>query len=149
MAVYRKGILPEDLPLPHILAGIVVLVALLLFLNLSTVTIPLSAELGKNPLHLAQNDSTILRVTVWCPCSVAQQNVLVTADAPAAPQLSVYPKQQTISSLGPNESRTLEFLVTPIDTETTPFLPGKYTIQVKMTLNGQNYELPVSVNVEK
>jgi hypothetical protein len=152
MKVYKSNPLDIDMgPLSGmikpLLAGIVV-VALVLLVTTQTSNV-LHAQLMQNPLFLSQNDSTILSVLVTNPENVPVNNVVVSLYAPGSTQLSVYPAQQTIQTLGPQEVRKLEYLVSPVDSRTTPFLPGTYRVDVSTQINGKKYQTSVMVNVEK
>ncbi|MEK6902474.1 MAG: hypothetical protein AABX02_02710 [archaeon] len=152
MKVYNRNPLGIDLPpLESLVVPIIVVLLLvggvLLFSN-STQT-GLSARLIQNPIFLSANDSTILEVVLTNPTSATLSNIVLKTETLGSNQLSVYPAQQTIQSLGPNETRKLEFLVEPIDTPTSPFLPGNYRIDVKTMIQGQAYQTNVILTVEK
>lgn len=152
MVVYKRGPLGLDLPpLDGLLLPMVVLLILaVLFLAWpSTQPNALSARTLENPLFLSLNDSTILQVMVGNPTNESVSGIVVSAAAVGSNLLSVYPNTQTIPSLGPQESRILEFLVTPIDQSSAPFLPGTYRIDVKTKIANVPYQTSVAVNVQK
>ncbi len=152
MKIYHQN--PLDMrigPLPEtgkiILA--IVIIATVFWIASGAATPVLNAQLEQNPLHLSTNDSTILQVLLTNPASTPQSNVKVTISTPGTTQLSVYPRTQTISRLGPQETRKLEFLIAPLNTPSNPFLPGTYRMDISTTLNNQTYLTSVFVNVEK
>ena len=152
MKVYNKNPLGIELPpLDNLVLPIIILLVFIGgFLIFSNATqTGLSARLIANPIFLSTNDSTILEVVLTNPTSTTLSNIVIKTETPGSDQLSVYPTQKIIQSLGPNETRKLEFLVAPIDTQTTPFLPGNYRIDVKTTIQGQAYQTNVILNVEK
>lgn len=152
MKIYKSNPLDMDLgPLSGmgkpILAGVVIL-AIILIASTQTPNV-VDAQLMQNPLFLSQNDSTILSVRITNPENMAVSSVVVSLNAPGSTQLSVYPAKQTIQTLGPQETRRLEFLIAPIDAQQTPFLPGTYRVDVSTQINEKKYQTSVFVNVEK
>lgn len=152
MKVYNRNPLGIDLPpLDNLVVPIVILliiVGAIAFFSGATQT-GLSARLITNPVFLSGNDSTILEVVMNNPSTTTLSNIVLKVETPGSNQLGVYPAQQVIQSLGPNETRKLEFLISPIDTQTKPFLPGNYRIDVKTTIQGQAYQTNVVLTVEK
>lgn len=153
MKVYKRNPLDLDLGgleglLLPALGVLVVLFIVLLLLGGSTSGV-ISARLIHNPLSLSANDSTILQVQVFNPTSQMAQDMVVQVNAPSAPLLSITPKRQTIPFLGSNETRTLEFLVLPVDAASNPFTPGSYVITVSTQLHGKPYETQLQVQVVK
>lgn len=152
MKIYKKNPLDMDLgPLAGLVKpALIVLVLIVVFLVITTQTSnALHARLAQNPLSLSKNDSTMMYVVVLNPENVAVNNVVVSLNAPGSKQLSLYPTQQTIQTLGPQEERKLEFLVSPVDASTSPFLPGSYRIDISAKIGEKNYHTSVFVNVEK
>ena len=153
MKIYKRNPLDldlgglEDYLLPALGVLVILLVLFLLMGNGNNSV--LSAQLMKNPLSLSANDSTILQVHVTNPTGEMAQNVVVQVTAPSAPQLSISPKSQTIPLLGSNESRTLDFLILPVDAASNPFTPGSYQIQVKTQMNGTPYQTGLQINIVK
>ena len=127
---------------------ILVLVAVVLIVSNKTSN-ALHAQLGKNPLFLSKNDSTMMQVLVTNPENTAVNNVVVSLNAPGSTHLSLYPAKQTIQTLGPQEVRKLDFLISPIDSTSAPFLPGSYRVDITTQIAGKNYSTSVFVNVEK
>ncbi len=152
MKVYQNNPLDMDLgPLSGVAKPVlvgVVLVILALILTTQTFN-PLHAELKKNPLSLSANDSTILEVLVTNPTNNTINSVVVSLTAPGSTQLSLYPEKQTIQTLGPQETRKLEYLISPIDSATNPFYPGTYRVDVSTKISEKNYQTSVFVSVEK
>ncbi len=152
MKIYKSNPLDLDLgPLSGIFkpaAAIVVVLVILLLLTTQANTV-LHARLVQNPISLTNNDSTMLYVGVVNPENSTVNNVVVSLTAPGSTQLSLYPAKQTISTLGPQEERKLEFLISPIDAGSTPFLPGTYRVDITTQIAGKNYLTSVFVNVEK
>lgn len=152
MKVYSNNFLGIDVgPASGMVKPLLVVLALLLVIGVlfTQNANVLHAQLGQNPLYLSQNDSTILSVLVSNPENTPVNNIVVSLNAPGSTQLSLYPAQQVIQTLGPQEIRKLEFLVSPIDAQQTPFLPGMYRVDVTTQINGKNYQTSVFVNVEK
>lgn len=152
MKIYKQNPLDTDLgPLSGIIKPIlVVLVLVLVVVIISTQTSNvLHAQLAQNPLFLSKNDSTIMNVLVTNPENAAVNNVIVSLRALGSTQLSLYPAQQAIQTLGPQETRKLEFLVSPLNADSSPFLPGTYRIDISTQISGKNYSTNVFVNVEK
>ncbi len=152
MKIYKQNPLDLDLgPLSGVIKpALVVLVLVLVVMIVSTQTNNvLRAQLGQNPLFLSKNDSTMMQVQVANPENVPVNNVVVSLNAPGSKQLSLYPAKQTIQTLGPQEIRKLEFLVSPVDASTTPFLPGSYRMDITTQIAGKSYSTSVFVNVEK
>ena len=152
MKVYTSNFLGMDLgPLSGVakpLLAIVVLAILVLVFTTQTFN-ALHAELKQNPLSLSANESTMLEVLVTNPTNGAVSNVIVSLAAPGSEQLSLYPEKQTIQTLGPQETRKLEFLISPIDSESEPFFPGTYRVDVSAKLGEKTYQTSVFVRVEK
>ncbi len=153
MKVYKRNPLDMDLGgiegllLPAL--GVLVVLFLAFLLIGGTNANVLSARLVQNPLSLSANDSTILQVHVYNPTAQMAQDMVVQVNAPSAPLLSISPKRQTIPFLGGDETRTLEFLVLPVDASGNPFTPGSYVITISTQLNGKPYDTQVQVNVVK
>jgi len=152
MKVYKNN--PFDMDLgpfsgaaKPVLVGIV-LVILALILTTQTFN-PLHAELKKNPLSLSANDSTILEVLVTNPTTTTLNNVVVSLSAPGSKQISLYPEKLSIPTLGPQETRKLEYLISPIDSTSYPFYPGTYRVDVITKISEKNYQTSVFVSVEK
>ncbi|QQR92347.1 MAG: hypothetical protein IPJ89_04290 [Candidatus Iainarchaeum archaeon] len=153
MKVYKRNPLDMDLAgiegllLPAL--GVLILLFLaFLFLGGSSPNV-VTARLVQNPLSLSANDSTVLQVQVSNPTSQMAQDMIVQVTAPSAPKLSITPKRQTIPFLGSNETRTLEFLVLPVDAASDPFTPGSYSITISTQLQGEPYTTQVKVQVVK
>jgi uncharacterized membrane protein len=151
MKIYQKNILGMDITTDKLLLAIAVLlvIGLILVLGTNSLNTTLSAHLTQNPASLSANDSSILQVTLTNPVNTPINNLTITAQTPGSTQLSVYPKKQTISTLGPQERREMEFLVVPIDTTNNPFLPGTYRIDLQTTIEGKSYTNSVFLTVEK
>lgn len=152
MKVYQNNPLDMDLgPLSGVAKPVLVgAVLVILALILTTQTFnPLHAELKKNPLSLSANDSTILEVLVTNPTNSTVNSVVVSLTAPGSTQLSLYPEKQTIQTLGPQETRKLEYLISPIDSTTNPFYPGTYRADVSTKISEKNYQTSVFVSIEK
>lgn len=152
MKIYKQNPLDLDLgPLSGIFKPVVAIVVVLVILLLLTTQTSgvLHARLVQNPISLSTNDSTMLYVVVVNPENSTVNNVVVSIAAPGSTQLSLYPAKQTIQTLGPQEERKLEFLISPVDASSTPFLPGTYRVDVSTQIAGKNYQTSVFVKVEK
>lgn len=150
MKIYQGGSL-GDLPLDKIGIGIlVIIVAGILVMSIQgTVYAPLSATLIQNPVSLSKNESTVLHVGLTNPSANPQTNVIVSTQTLGTTQLSIYPQKQTVSTLGPQETRELDFLIVPIDAESKPFLPGNYRIDIQTEIEGKKYPVSVFLTVTK
>lgn len=152
MKVYKSNPLDIDLgPLSGVAKpALVILVLAILALILTTQTFnALHAELKQNPLSLSANDSTMLEVLVTNPMNTSVSNVVVSLAAPGSEQLSLYPEKLTIQTLGPQETRKLEFLISPVDATSVPFYPGTYRVDVSAKIGEKTYQTSVFVRVEK
>lgn len=152
MKIYKNNPLDVNLgPLSGLFkpAVAIVIVVVLVLLLTSQGNSALHARLVQNPISLTNNDSTMLYVGVVNPENTTVNNVVVSLTAPGSKQLSLYPAKQTIQTLGPQEERKLEFLISPIDAEATPFLPGTYRVDISTQIAGKNYQTSVFVSVEK
>ncbi|MFH0970766.1 MAG: hypothetical protein V1776_04895 [Candidatus Diapherotrites archaeon] len=151
MKIYQKELIGIDLPWDKIGMGIGIIILLFagwILFNSSTGNV-VYATLGKNPISLIKDDATILHVKLTNPTNESVSNIVVLTETTGTNQLSVFPQQKTISQLGPQESREMEFNVVPLDPENNPFLPGTYRIDVRTTLNNTIYQTSVFLNVEK
>lgn len=152
MKVYQSNPLDIDLgPLSGVakpLLATVVLAILVLVFTMQTFN-ALHAELKQNPLSLSANDSTMLEVLVTNPANTSVSNIVVSLAAPGSEQLSLYPTQRTIQTLGPQETRKLEFLISPVDAASTPFFPGTYRVDVSAKIGEKTHQTSVFVRVEK
>ncbi len=148
MKIYKQGWNPEWTNKLVPIIGILV-VLFLLWMAFNPSANVLRATLNQSTLSLGENESTLMEVLVTNMSTTTQTSVVVTVNAPGSTQLSLQPTQQTIPTLGPEETRKLEFLVNPVDAESKPFLPGSYRIDVSAVLNEQTYLTHVFVSVKK
>lgn len=133
--------------IPFVLGGLlIILIGLLLT---SGVGNPLALSFSKNPISLAQNDSTILEVEITNPGNEAAFGIVIAPQVINQEQLRISPESQTISSLGAQETRKLQFLVLPLNPDSNPFFPGNYRIDVKAEMNGKTYANYLFLEIEK
>jgi hypothetical protein len=150
MRIYSNNPL-GDIPLDKIILGVLIIVVVgFIVLALQTsVNTTLSAKLTKNPISLGKEESSVLHVVLTNPSSSPQSNVKVTTQTLGTTQLGVYPSAQTIPTLGPQETRELDFLIVPIDAPSNPFIPGNYRLDVEASVEGKKYPVSVFVTVTK
>lgn len=150
MKIYSNSAL-GDIPLDKIILGVLILVVLgFIVLALQTsISTTISATLTKNPISLGKEESSVLHVVLTNPSSSPQTNVKVSTQTLGTTQLGVYPSSQTIPTLGPQETRELDYLIVPIDAKSNPFIPGNYRLDVEATVEGKKYPTSVFVTVTK
>ncbi|MDP2666138.1 MAG: hypothetical protein Q8P05_01395 [Candidatus Diapherotrites archaeon] len=127
----------------------IVLLVLIGALLLDGATQPIALSFSKNPVSLSQNESTVLEVTISNPTGQPTYGLVIRPTVIDQEQVSISPEQQTISSLGAQEKRKLQFLVLPLNPTSHPFLPGSYRIEVSVGMNEQSYSQAIFLNVEK
>ncbi|MEK6970925.1 MAG: hypothetical protein AABW68_04540 [archaeon] len=151
MKIYSHALL-GDIPLEKIGIALLILggIALLLFLGLPNgIHSPISATLQPNPISLGKEESALLHVILTNPTNIPQENVKITTQTLGTDQLSLFPAHHTIAALGPQETREVDFLILPMDTEARPFVPGNYRIDIQTIIEGKTYALNVFVTVTK
>src|SRR3989344_4884940 len=135
--------------LPIVIALIIiVLIAFFLINFVQTKAVSLSFK--DNPLNVSKvkDASTILVVAVNNVTKETAENVFVEVKAVDFKSISIdkdESKTEKIELLGKGESRTLKFIVSPVEKET--ILEGSYIIEVKALINGEEFNEKISLEI--
>ncbi|MBI4043348.1 MAG: hypothetical protein HY393_00895 [Candidatus Diapherotrites archaeon] len=141
----------SKVPLKTLGKGLGVLVVLLLvaWMAYTLFTTPvLRASFSRNPLNVSLEPQTLLEVQVSNPTQSPAVNVIIEGKAISPRFISMYPQRHALAQLGPNETRTVYFLVHPLNRENDPLLGGEYGLLVRAYLNGESFDAKTMLKIK-
>lgn len=157
MGLYNKAInfdfSFEKIKTP-LLGSIILVVIILVFFALNALLQPkaLNAYFESNPLIISSQGKnyTILSITVTNVTKENAENVMLSIEPIDKTALRIgneTTKTEIIPILGVNESRTLKFIVSPLDNE--KILEGKYELRTKLKINDKEFEEKTILEVKR
>jgi hypothetical protein len=130
---------------PLFFIGLAALVILVVFLLLSSLDMikqkPLEMHFAKG--EISADEQTTLYVTVTNTGATDASDALLVVEAADRTSIAISPAKAEIGVLEKSGSRTLEFLVNPVN----DVWPGKYIIKASFTVNGRLYEKQATLTV--
>jgi len=137
-----------------LIIGLTIIIIVLAFIALNGFLQPkaLVLSFSENPLTITKEGKnyTVLSITITNTLNETAENIKLIVkpiDSTALSINSEKEKEESLTILGANESRTLKFIVMPVDSE--KILQGKYKIQAILYLNSKEFKEETTLEIIK